>query len=502
MSDVPISPQGNAREAEIAEAVAHPEATGGPLGKKGLAWAIFEWARNPYYNVIVIALFTPYFAKYVVGGGQWGFTLASVTIMIAGIAAALTAPFLGVIADNTGRRKPVLVVTIVALCLLSAALWFALPGGGGLGIVGTMAVLATAYVCYTYSEVLHNAMLPDAGAPRSLPSISGNGLAFGAIASAIILIAHHFSFAAPAEPLFGIDKSMHEQTRIVGPIIAVWLAVFIVPFFLFMPDRPSKGKSWSHATADLFIGPGHEEGRPFQPFKRIGVLGGYLKRLFREDPNIMRFLVARTIYADAMTALLTLGSSYGATFIGYSAEELTIFGLITLLSAAIGGPLGGLLDRTLGPKRALFIELSVLLVLLTVSISIVPDSLLFGLVPGQENIWASPYFNSLSDIAYLLTFIPTATVIVATISTSRFMLVHLSPPDRIGEFFGLYAIAGTVTVWIGPALVGALTFISKSERTGMMSIGLLFLIGLVILRGVKGGKVPAGATKAAEASKS
>ena len=73
------------------------------------------------------------------------------------------------------------------------------------------------------------------------------------------------------------------------------------------------------------------------------------------------------------------------------------------------------------------------------------------------------------------------------------MLVHLSPPDRVGEFFGLYAIAGTVTVWIGPALVGALTFISKSERTGMMSIGLLFLIGIVILRGVKGGKVPGAA---------
>ncbi len=489
MSDVPITPEAPARIAEISEADSHPQATGGPLGTKGLAWAVFEWARNPYYNVIVIALFTPYFAEHIVGGGDWGFTLASVTIMLAGIVAACTAPFLGVIADHTGRRKPVLIVLVVALCLLSAALWFALPGGAGLGVIGTMAVLATAYVCYTYSEVLHNAMLPDAGAPRSLPSISGNGLAFGAISSAIILIAHHFSFAAPAEPLFGIDKAQYEQIRLTGPIIAIWLAVFIIPFFLFMPDRPSKGVSWPRAAADLFIGPGHLEGRGFQPVQRLGVLAGYLKRLFREDPNIMRYLVARTIYADAMTALLTLGSSYAATYIGLNAEELTIFGLMTLLSAAIGGPVGGFLDRTLGPKRALFIELGTLIVLLTLSISVTPSSIFFGLVPAGTDVWASPYFGSLAKIVYLACFMPSAIVIVATISTSRFMLIHLAPPARVGEFFGLYAIAGTVTVWIGPFLVGMLTYLTKSQRIGMISIGVLFIFGLLILRGVRSGKM-------------
>ena len=59
-------------------------ATGGAFDIKGLAWAVFEWARNPYYNVIVIYVFTPYFAEYVVGGGAAGQTVVANTIAAAG----------------------------------------------------------------------------------------------------------------------------------------------------------------------------------------------------------------------------------------------------------------------------------------------------------------------------------------------------------------------------------------------------------------------------------
>ena len=65
------------------------------------------------------------------------------------------------------------------------------------------------------------------------------------------------------------------------------------------------------------------------------------------------------------------------------------------------------------------------------------------------------------------------------------MLVHLAPPGRSGEFFGLYAIAGTVTVWIGPMLVEFFTNTFNSQRIGMASIAALFVIGLAVLTTVK-----------------
>ena len=65
------------------------------------------------------------------------------------------------------------------------------------------------------------------------------------------------------------------------------------------------------------------------------------------------------------------------------------------------------------------------------------------------------------------------------------MLVHLAPPGRSGEFFGLYAIAGTVTVWAGPLLVEIFTNSFNSQRIGMASISVLFLMGLAVLSTVK-----------------
>jgi UMF1 family MFS transporter len=71
------------------------------------------------------------------------------------------------------------------------------------------------------------------------------------------------------------------------------------------------------------------------------------------------------------------------------------------------------------------------------------------------------------------------------------MLVHLAPADRVGEFFGLYAIAGTVTVWLGPLLVELFTKWSGDQRIGMSAIALLFVLGLIVLTTVNSPHHPA-----------
>lgn len=70
------------------------------------------------------------------------------------------------------------------------------------------------------------------------------------------------------------------------------------------------------------------------------------------------------------------------------------------------------------------------------------------------------------------------------------MLLHIAPPKQIGRFFGFYAMAGSVTIWVAPLAVGLVTWVTNDQRIGMSGLGLLFIIGLWIISGVKADKIP------------
>ena len=462
---------------------------GGALGRTGFAWAIFEWARNPYYILIVIYIFAPYFARDIIGAdllasgeldgldpdearatanahGQA--TIATVTKW-AGFIAALTAPFLGAALDRGGRLKPILAIFLGSIVVCSALLWFAMPGGQGLSIPTIMALLVIAYVSYTYSEVTHNAMLSVSGAPGNLSMISGLGLGLGNLAATLIFVVLVLFFVMPemvgwpfAEPQFGVDLDSFEHMRIAGPICAIWLAIFSIPFFLNARDPGVAGASWVKAI--------------------IGGARSVLKTLkeaahYRE---LMKFLLARMFYQDAMAALLALGAVYVALFLGWGFLEMLCYAIFASACAFGGGLFGGWLEGKVGIKRALIIEISAMVATMVFQLGITLDSLFFGLVDNYQ-VWDGLVFRTLSDLAYLGLISVVAVTATASISASRTMLVTLAPKDRSGEFFGLYAIAGTITVWMGPLLVEQFTLWFNDQRIGMASISLLFLVGLSIL---------------------
>lgn len=467
--------------APVAETSEANGVTGKALGIKGLAWAIFEWARNPYYNVIVIYVFTPYFASEVVGGGAAGQTVVANTIAAAGIIMAILAPILGVIVDKGGRKKLFIFVVLLTMGLCSAGLGFILPDTPGAVLIGTI-LLATAYCCYTISELLHNALLPAAGEPKALPMISGLGLAFGNIAGVLMLVgliaASYLSPFVQAQP-GGIGP-------LSGPIVAAWLAIFIIPFFMFMPDHIGSLGSWRRSTVVTFTPPNFRlwGNPPGLNYLWSGPINAYqfIVQKFRESPNVMKFLLARMIYADGLAVLLTLGGVYVAGVLGWGLTEVMVYGIFGSLIGALGGVVGGALDGWLGPKRALIVELSAIILMLFLQVSITQEALLFGLIPAGHQVWTgfgTGLFTALSDLVYLLMIVPTAISIVACISSSRYMLVHISPPERIGEFFGFYAMAASVTVWIGPLVVSIMTAAFNDQRIGFSGVALLFIAGLI-----------------------
>lgn len=448
------------------------DVTGGPFGKKALGWASFEWARNPYYNIIVIFIFTPYFANSVIQSGEMGQTLVGVTIAIAGIIMAFVSPILGSIVDNAGSKKPFIFCTFGVLAACAILLGFVTPGLPGAVPIG-MFLLIVGYCAYTVSELLHNAMLPGAGQPSALSLVSGLGLAMGNAAGMVLLIAVASLSDNPPFGLAGIDVA-----RLSAPTVGFWILMFMAVFFVLMPDVHKKGATWAQALKD-FRNPANR----VQPY-------AWVKSRFQQHPNVMRYLVGRMIYADGIAAMLTIGAVYVSGVLEWGGQQLAIYGILASLFAVIGGYFGGLLDRLLGPKRALVFELSMAILIGIFQISITKDAILFGLIPAGHTVWEGGAFSTLSDLVYVLAVIPGTIFLVATISSSRYMLLHIAPPEKIGEFFGFYAMAGSVTVWLGPGSVALVTWLTNDQRIGFAPVVFLLLTGLAIIMTVKADKTP------------
>ena len=264
-----------------------------------------------------------------------------------------------------------------------------------------------------------------------------------------------------------------------------------------MPDRKGSVGSWPGAVRQTFTPPNFKLWGPLFPLNYLWsifinpVL--FIISKFKESPNVMKYLAARMIYADGMAVLLTLGGVYVAGVLGWSGTEVIIYGITGSLLGALGGIVGGWLDGKLGPKHALIVELFAIIIILVIQISVTQDALLFGLIPAGHDVWnglGTGLFTSLSDVFYFLMVIPAGIAIVSCISSSRYMLIHIAPPERIGEFFGFYAMAGSITVWMGPLIVSEMTKAFDDQRIGFSGVGLLFVVGLLVMLTVKADKTP------------
>ena len=114
-----------------------------PLGY--YSWTFGQAARDPFYIMVIIYIFYPYFSNTVVGDPVRGQEIIGYLTAGAGFILALTAPFLGAIADKNGRRKPWVMGTVAIIATGACLLWFVEPGGAGLSIAVTCLILLTAF---------------------------------------------------------------------------------------------------------------------------------------------------------------------------------------------------------------------------------------------------------------------------------------------------------------------------------------------------------------------
>ncbi|MDU3130591.1 MAG: MFS transporter [Bradyrhizobium sp.] len=433
-----------------------------------VSWIFFDWAAQPYFTLITTFVFAPYFAAHVApdaasGQALWGFATAA-----AGIVIALLSPVFGAIADATGRRKPWIAAFGAMLVVGSCLMWIGRPGAPEL-IVPLLAAYVLATIGVEFATVFNNAMMPTLVPPGRIGRLSGTGWATGYIGGIVSLIlVLGFLAANPdsgrtlfgLQPLFGLDPVTHEGDRISGPLTGLWFIVFVLPMFLFTPDYPARHR----------LGAAMREG--------LGQLQATLRSL-PQQRDIALFLIANMIYTDGLVSLFAFGGIYAAGTFGWNTIQIGTFGIILAAAGTLGGWLGGKLDDRLGPKRVIAGSMTLLLLAIIAILLVSRDSILF--IPVTPAVPGGPLFASLPERAYLLLGCIIGACGAPLQAASRSLLIRMVPQDQVAQYFGLFALTGKVTSFIGPLLIGTVTALTASQKAGMAVLVLFFAAGLLLL---------------------
>ena len=440
------------------------------------SWTLGQAARDPYYIIVVIYIFYPYFSSTVVGDPVRGQALIGYLGAVGGVLLALSAPILGAIADKHGRRKPWIASTVCIMAVGSACLWFVEPQGSVLSINQTLLLLLTIIVAFSISELFHNAMLSTIAPAARVGEISGIAFALGSWAGLFLMLFILIAFALPGtdmwpfvpeQTLFGIDQSAHEHNRIVGPIAAAWMLVFTLPVLLFTPDVTASSLSIPKAV-------------------RQGIADAVATvRQLKHYSNIAMFLLARMFFFDGMVGVMTFVGIYAAGTFSWDTSTLLIFGLCSSGSAMFGAYIGGRIDDWLGSARTLKVAITMVTIIILFLASIQPDSILYGIPLSTEKVWDFPYFQTRAELIFFCTNQISAMFFIAGLSSSRSLMARISPPSMSAQFFGLYALSGTVTAFLAPLIVATFTDWFDSQQIGFASLSLLLLIGGLLLTRVK-----------------
>ena len=441
--------------------------------KRIWGWMAFDWASQPFYTLGLTFIFGPYFAvvaaEYFLSNGmeasaadaqaQWIWSLGQT---VAGLLIAFTAPFLGAFADNSGRKMPWIMFFSIVYVITTFMLWGLEPDGTAL-----IFMLIMFYVGFFAAESalnFVNAILPSLGNDEEVGRISGSGAAFGywggvtSLFIMLLLLAENDQGVTLLgnAPLFGLDPEMREGTRAVGPFIAIWYVIFIIPFFIYVRDDPKAEKKST----------------------KLGAVWGELITTLRSvfhRKSLLNFLVGSMFYRDALNALYAFGGVYAALVLDWQTIQIGVFGIIAAFAAAITTWLSGLADQRYGPKPVIRVSVWVLI---GVSIIIVGMSreAIFG-VPLAEG-------SGLPDIIFYICGVCIGGAGGAVYAASRSMMVRHTHPDRPAEAFGLFALTGKATAFLAPALITLFTVMTGNNQLGFLPVIFLFLIGLFLLRWV------------------
>lgn len=412
-----------------------------PITRRAVAsWVTYDLA-NTIFSMGVLSLFFPHFVERVVGPEQVGRTFGIIQSISYGIIFLLS-PVLGAMTDRARRRMPFLMWSTF-ICVAATAF----IGRGSFVASAVLFILANA--AYQGGLQFYDALIVEVTTDDNRGRIGGIGVGVGYIGS-YIAVALGFALGE-AEYLSPLD---------FWPLF-IWIALsflaLAVPCFLFVRER------------------GNPNARPVFDLGAIGKSASdtlQTLRSGRQYPGLVRFLIGRVFYTDAINtvigfmALYTMHVSAAAGLTNaQAATQKSLVMAVAITFAVPAGLLWGRVTDRIGPKRTL--DLVLYLWMLTFALAAAVGAL--GLP-----VLALYVVACLAGIA-----------MAGTWAADRPYMLRLTPPDRVGEFYGLYGMVGRFSAITGPALWAATTYIVV-ERSGLPvvtgeAIAILLLLVMIVV---------------------
>lgn len=417
--------------------------------KRGIiSWCLYDLANSAFPTVITTFVFATYFTTAVAetsvsGQAIWGNSMAAAAAII-----AVMAPVVGAIADFSGGRKLWLAGFSLLCILATASLWFVTPDVSAIPMAVVGLILAT--IGFELGMVFYNAMLPDVASRDYYGRVSGWGWGVGYLGGLCALVIALFGFVQTETPLFGITKDGAAHVRATTLLVAVWFALFCLPTFFFVKEKA-------------------RETRPIGAAVRLGLRSLFTTFThFKTYRTAFWFLLARMIYTDGLNTLFAFGGIYAAGAFGMELSEVIMFGIALNVTAGLGAAVFAFLDDKWGAKTVLVIALSSLILLGCIA------------------------FTTDSKTVFWTVGVIVGTFIGPSQAASRSLMARLAPEALRAEFFGLYALSGKATAFLGPLILAWVTTAFDSQRLGMVTILAFLAVGLGLLIPLRTGEADAG----------
>jgi len=401
-----------------------------------LGWALYDFANTIFSYAIVsyaMGLWLVEDTRFGKANGPFAF---SVAIAVSVGLNAIVSPILGALSDRAGGRRLPYLLFFTLLCIVPTAVIGQSPALVGL-VLFTIANFAYQSALIYYDSTLRTVSLPE-----TRGTLSGIGVAIGYCGTIFIGILI-FLLDLPIESVFFVAAALY--------------GLFAVPLFVVVREaKPPPG------TPE----PGIRDA--------LAALGQLKTTILdaRTVPGLPRFLVGRFFYSDAVNTIIVVMAIVATEAMGMSATVANLI-LLTLAIVAVVASFGwgALVDR-LGPKRTLMI------VLASWAVGLVVGGISLG-VPGGAGL-----------AMFLLAGAVLGSGLGGVQVADRVLMMRLSPPEQLGEFFGLYGLVGKGSQVIGQLLFGVILLVFQpllgvvAYQIAVLSLLVTMLIGAWLIRPV------------------
>lgn len=409
-------------------------------------WAMYDFANSAFATTILSVIFNQYFATVVAGGEKgvllfgWrlhGASFFTFSISLSMAVSAVFDPFLGAVADASGKKKRFLMVFCYAAILFTGLLYFVHAGDYWMGAI----FLIMANIGFAGGNVFYNAFLPEISTPDNIGRISGLGWAWGYIGGGALLALNLIMLRYP-EWLGFSAGSFTVQDCFLS--VALWWLIFSIPTFILLKERKQGASTSSHLSFRA-------------GFRRLQRTFAQV-RTFRE---LTKFLFAFLIYNDGIETVIVMASIFGAEVLGMKTEELIVFFLMIQAIAFMGSLAFGWLADRMGNRNTILLSLGVWSLIVIWAFEL-------GLIWDRKT-------------EYWILGVLVALVLGGSQSVSRSLQGMFTPEANSAEFFGFFSVSGKFASVFGPLIYGILVALTGNVQSGILSVLVFFVAGMVIL---------------------